>query len=646
MAETILFVDIDRQLVGALGRVFARAGYQPLEAHDGEQAVAVVEHEQPSLVVLDITLPKRDGFSVLEAIRAMPDPLCETPVLLTCGGRVTQQYEERARRLGAQGILAKPVPVKELMARADKLTGRTARARVASGEESEEFSGCITDTRLPHSLHRLHTLRATGVLVVSRARKKKAIELRNGFPVAVKSNLVTECLGHYLVRTGKLGEEAASESIARMKKSGGLQGEILVEMRAISEEEVTRALKAQAEEKLFEMFAWRRGEFRLARGSRLRRANQLAFDTSPVNIILEGIRQRTHQEDVDTFLELNQGNRLRLAASSAVGIDDIDLSEEERPIILALDGSATLGDIADTDVRRQRTLYGLVATEVLELQAVAGASKASVATETSGAGPTLRPGDRELRIELTAMAERLKDKSHFEILGVELDAGPADLEQAYQELTTRTHPYRFRAADESVRALAEDLFGKVEAAYQVLSDPAARDEYVAQQATSPAEQEPESEKASSPSRVVAGVATDRESFARVAFETGERLLREKRYEPALRELGSAREAFPRNADYVAHHAWCLYLSNPNNATVTQEALAHLRQACKLARDQEKPYLLLGRLNKVLGNNRDAESNFARAAKILPDCVEALRELRLINMRKGKTRELIGKLIRR
>jgi len=338
-----------------------------------------------------------------------------------------------------------------------------------------------------------------------------------------------------------------------MKQGGGLQGEILVAMNAIKPEEVAAALKAQAEEKMFEMFAWRQGDFRLERGSRLQRANALAFATSPVNIILSGVRLRTHPAEIDAFLDRNAGREVRMSASPRYALEDVDLSDEERAMILALDGRARLGDIASRDLSRRQTLYGLLATELLEL----GQSGSTAPAVRADAPPPAAPA------------------------------------------TTK--------------------------------------------ATQPAEASPLEEAPAGTSRVRPRA---RGTRGYEAFEAGERHLREKRYEQALREFGIARETSSRNPDYLAHYAWCLYLCNPNNATVTQEALAHLRQAVKLARDEEKPYLLLGRLCKVLGQNRDAERNFARAARISPDCVEAQRELRLINMRKGVTRELLGKLIRR
>jgi cytochrome c-type biogenesis protein CcmH/NrfG len=77
-----------------------------------------------------------------------------------------------------------------------------------------------------------------------------------------------------------------------------------------------------------------------------------------------------------------------------------------------------------------------------------------------------------------------------------------------------------------------------------------------------------------------------------------------------------------------------------------EALEHVKRGLKLASHREKPYLFLGRLYKVIGRVDLAERMFARAVRIQPECVDALRELRLINMRRQKSKGLIGRLLRR
>ena len=82
----------------------------------------------------------------------------------------------------------------------------------------------------------------------------------------------------------------AIDSVRRMKQGEGMQGEILLGMDLLSEEDLAAALREQAEEKLYEIFAWRQGSFRFQRGARVARANTLALDRSPANVIFTGVR--------------------------------------------------------------------------------------------------------------------------------------------------------------------------------------------------------------------------------------------------------------------------------------------------------------------------------------------------------------------
>jgi Flp pilus assembly protein TadD len=181
--------------------------------------------------------------------------------------------------------------------------------------------------------------------------------------------------------------------------------------------------------------------------------------------------------------------------------------------------------------------------------------------------------------------------------------------------------------------MAAELFDLVTEAHDTLLDPQRRMDYLTGRKRG-------QQKAALDAR------SSRGTNAEVEFQQGDTLLRQRNYERALDHFARAREASPRDGEYLAHYAWCFYLCNPDNATVVQEALAHMKRAVKLARDQEKPYLFLGRLCKVVGDAKGAEAMFTRAVQIKPDCVEAMRELRLINMRKDKGRGLIGKLLRR
>ncbi len=78
----------------------------------------------------------------------------------------------------------------------------------------------------------------------------------------------------------------------------------------------------------------------------------------------------------------------------------------------------------------------------------------------------------------------------------------------------------------------------------------------------------------------------------------------------------------------------------------QRALARIKQGAKLAPDRDKPFLFLGRVYQAKGRGDLAQKMFTRAVANKPDCIEALRELRLLHMRREKEKGLLGRLLRR
>ena len=70
MAETILIADDDAAIVRLIELNLALEGYEVLTAFDGEEALAIIHERMPSLVLLDIMMPKLDGYEVCERIRA------------------------------------------------------------------------------------------------------------------------------------------------------------------------------------------------------------------------------------------------------------------------------------------------------------------------------------------------------------------------------------------------------------------------------------------------------------------------------------------------------------------------------------------------------------------------------------------------
>lgn len=118
-----LIVDDDRVLADVLAFTLRREGFEVVQAFDGEMALQRWQEERPDLVVLDVNLPRLDGFAVCRRIRELSD----TPILL-----LTVRNEEddivRGLELGADDYITKPFSPRQLVARALAVLRRAQRA--------------------------------------------------------------------------------------------------------------------------------------------------------------------------------------------------------------------------------------------------------------------------------------------------------------------------------------------------------------------------------------------------------------------------------------------------------------------------------------------------------------------------------------
>jgi len=671
MSARVLCVDDDRNLCRILAKTLGGEGYEVATAFDGEEALGALREAPPDLVLLDLILPKRNGFEVLEAIRRSPHRGADAPVVLMSGCSPTPEYRRRAARLRATDLLEKPVPLDRLLGVVGRALGARSGAQPAPAAPQAAAAprGALDEMPFPWLLHHLHGLRATGVLQLSSGRKRKWLQLVDGRPTAVRSNLVEECLGNLLVRQGRISSSALDESLRRMQ-GGHLQGEILVAMQRLSEDELTAALRAQAAEKLLEIFAWESGAFRFHGGARLRNAN--ALERSPADLIVHGVRTRFPLRRIDEFLRAHGERYAGLGESRFYRFQEIELAPGEEALLRGLRGGARrLADLVGPDEGLRRTLFGLLSVGLVELAegpppatgpapaappAATGPAPAAPASAArpeplapaaavgrepaappaaEGREPAAPPSaraardegaqrDERARAELLALAESFRDRSHWEILGVAEDAGDGEIRAAYERLAARTHPDRFGGRGGAVKDLAEELFARVAEAGDTLSDPKRRLAYLleSRRRTRQAAHRDEGQRALRAER---------------AFRDGEACLQRRDYPGALRAFGIALERYPEEGEYHAHYGWALHLCHPGDASLAQEAVEHVRRGAKLARNHEKPYLFLGRLYKSLGRPQAAERLFAKAVQVQPDCVEAMRELRLIQMRRERSR---------
>ena len=117
----ILIIDDSRSLVLSIVRIFQEEGFEVLTAFDGLEGLQKVREEHPDLIILDIVMPKLDGFQFLDLLRQNSS----TPVVVLTGVHDKSRLRTTLD-LGANGYVIKPLPIRELALEIKAKLGHTA----------------------------------------------------------------------------------------------------------------------------------------------------------------------------------------------------------------------------------------------------------------------------------------------------------------------------------------------------------------------------------------------------------------------------------------------------------------------------------------------------------------------------------------
>ena len=113
MSKVILVVDDEPNILLSLEYLMQQAGFEVRSARDGDAALEAMEGGAPDLVLLDVMMPKRDGYEVCQAIRSRPEWKHVKVIMLTAKGREVER--EKGISLGADDYVTKPFATQELV---------------------------------------------------------------------------------------------------------------------------------------------------------------------------------------------------------------------------------------------------------------------------------------------------------------------------------------------------------------------------------------------------------------------------------------------------------------------------------------------------------------------------------------------------
>jgi DNA-binding response OmpR family regulator len=118
--KRVLLVDDDAEIIESMRYALEAKGYEVLVARDGNQGLAMAETENPDLLILDMMMPKRSGFLVLEKLRrSRPVPMRIIMITANEGSR----HKAYAELLGIDDYIRKPFAIDRLLESAARLLG-------------------------------------------------------------------------------------------------------------------------------------------------------------------------------------------------------------------------------------------------------------------------------------------------------------------------------------------------------------------------------------------------------------------------------------------------------------------------------------------------------------------------------------------
>lgn len=644
MAPYLLVVESDPELQRQIAAALSEANYQLSTEREGEWARRSLLIRVPDALVINTRLSDGTGYEVAEALRKDPDAAQVPIVFLAASDRGVSHTAEARRRfapaevvpgpLDASSLLARllqilPPPVSPPRGRIDSPAAmappddeqaqegasveRQASTLQAPEAEAPALQGSLAQHSFAHVLRQLFVERRSGALLVVREQTKKIVYVEDGYPVAVRSNALQECLGQILLARRRISAEVLKRSLARMKKEKRQQGEILVEMGALSPHGLSEALLHQMEAKLLELFSWTTGSFVFKAGWRVER-EAVALDRPTGALILEGVRLRYDEARKERVLALAAGKFIAPTSDPWLRLQDLTPDAADRGFMSRVDGSATLEEILNrppVPQERARTLMVamLEAGMVESLDQPRPAASPMPADPPSPAAPLLRRS----RSELAAQVQTMRAQTHFEVLGLDPQAPVEAVEAAYLEMARVFHPDNFRGRSAAARDLVSQIFARLTEARRTLTDPSLRKSYLARL-----------ERARSH-----GGNPDAAVVAEQVYYTGVGHLHERRYAEAESAFRQATTLVPGQASYHGALGWAIYRRAPTDRQAVAAATAELEHAVGLAPDDPWMRVSLGRLLAETSRVDEAVALLRSALRLDPmahDIEEEIRRL--------------------
>ncbi len=608
----VLIVEDDRALARTLARALEQAGYSCRQAHDGNAALSEVAKAVPDLMLIDLLLPKKDGQSVISTLQAA-EATRAIPIIAMSGVFRGGDALRSILAAGGKAFLEKPIESHTLIDQISKLIGKPTPPDLATPTDTVDLAKEPAIEVLWSAMR----AKTTGAVHFETGKRKKVVVLENGMPLAVRSNLARESLGRRLLDAGRIDELTFNESVRRSKVTGKRQGELLVQMGAITELVLRDTLADQSADKLTEIFSWTEGRTWTQTGVRAVSLSSELLGWTPRLTVLRGVH-RVSPSIVAKRLEPYQGCEV---STEAISLEEGENTDAVKVLYESVAEAHSLGSLLR---EHGSTLYGLWLIGALAVRV----DEAATPRTLPGVGST--GAILALEGKLREALAKQKSQTHFEALGIADDAPSDEVRKAFMALAKIFHPDKVGRRSPELVELAGKVFARISEAHDVLASPEKRQLYVSQLKRNRGTQ---GDLRQEVSRILT---------AEQQFQRAEEAMRRRDWTASLDALKWALDLDPNEGEFFALRGWVLFLQQQDQGARNPEpALDQIRKAIALSPQSATSYYYLGQIRKACGDHAEAEKMFRKTIELRPDHVEANRELRLIQMRRAKGDETVS-----
>lgn len=440
----------------------------------------------------------------------------------------------------------------------------------------------------------------------------KIVYFRSGVPTHVRSNLLDECLGQLLLRRKRIGRATLEESIRRTQAGEGLQGEILIDMGALSPIEVSETLAAQASEKLYDLFGWRKGSWRLSSNAEPPR-DGMGIELGLPEIVYEGVCAAMPATLLLDLLTPHLEHFVVPDSARLARFARVRLPSELRPVLAKIDGRAPLRVLLGAGSRPGAVAQMIYALECLKAVQFEDRPRGrGAAKEESDVGPAPRNAPSGL-ISAKPQAGANWDE---DVTAQERGKRPVfeDVGTSRERPMSRVVMAPAAAPGPAAPVAAPTVVSAPSVPAAVPAPPEMPAPPIAQSAVMST---PEGGRELD-QRV------DRLFEAERHFRRGNRALERQRWDEALSAFVRAHELVPTEGEFLAYVGWSRF-SSPSAAdeeSARELALTELAQAADLSPDLYVTHLLHARVLARLRRDGEAKRAYERVLALEPNNEEA------------------------